>query len=74
MTKKIEFTILAAFVGLLYVILKFALPDFPGTEQALLALFLYVLAKLGVEVVGKPVLKRLFPKQFMGTRYVTPES
>ena len=68
MTKKIEFTILAAFVGLLYAILKFAFPDFPGTEQALMALFLYVLAKLGVEVIGKPALRALFPNKFKGLR------
>jgi len=72
MTKKIEYTILAAFVALLYAILKFAFPDFPGTEQALIALFLYVLAKLGVEVVGKPVLRRLFPRMFI-VRNTPPE-
>ena len=70
MTKRIEYSILAAFVALLYAVIKIAFPDFPGTEQALVALFLYVLAKLGVEVVGKPALLRLFPSKFR--RFHTP--
>lgn len=64
MTKKLEYTILAAFVGLLYAIIAVATPDAPITEQGLLTFLLYVLAKLGVEVVGKPVLLRLFPRAF----------
>ena len=64
MTKKIEYTILAAFVGLIIAILKVAAPDAPVTADALMALLLYVLAKLSVEIVGKPVLLRLFPRAF----------
>lgn len=70
MTKRVEYSILAAVVALIFTVLKVAFPDFPGTEEALLALLLYVLAKLGVEVVGKPLLLRLFPRAFR--RYHTP--
>lgn len=64
MTKRVEYSILAAFVGLLYAIIAIATPDAPITEQGLLTFLLYVLAKLGVEVIGKPVLLRLFPSKF----------
>jgi len=73
MTKKVEYTILTAFVGLAWAVTTIALPDYPGTQQGLLGFAIYVLMKLGVEVIGKPVLKRLFPNKFMGTPYVTPE-
>lgn len=64
MTKKVEYTILAALVALVIAIVKAALPDAPVTADALMALLLYVLAKLGVEVIGKPLLLRLFPSKF----------
>ena len=64
MTKRIEYSILAAFVALAYAVVKVALPDFPVTEQALLAGLIYVLMKLSVEVIGKPVVARLFPRAF----------
>lgn len=70
MTKRVEYSILAALVGLIYEIIQAADATAPVTEQALLALLLYVLAKLGVEVVGKPVLLWLFPSKFR--RYHTP--
>ena len=73
MSVKIEYTILAAFVGLVYLILTKFLPEFPISPEMLLTLFVYVLVKLGVEIIGKPALRALFPKRFMGTRHVTPE-
>lgn len=73
MTMKVEYTILAALVGLIIAIVNVAFPDAPVTADALMALLLYVLAKLGVEVVGKPLLRRLFPKHFRAIRYTPPE-
>jgi len=52
---KINYTILALFVGLLFAIVRQYLPDFPLADDVLLGLFLYVLGKLGVEIVGAPV-------------------
>lgn len=52
---KIEYTILALFVGLMFAVVRQYLPDFPLADDVLLGLFVYVLGKLGVEVVGKPV-------------------
>ena len=72
MTKRVEYSILAAFVGLMYAIIAVATPDAPITEQGLLTFLLYVLAKLGVEVVGKPLLRRLFPSKFK-SRYIPSE-
>ena len=68
MTKKIEYTILAAFVALAYAIVRAAFPDIPFTEQSLLGLLIYVLMKLGVEVIGKPTVTRLFPSKFRRLR------
>ena len=66
MTKKIEYSILAAFVALMYAVAKVIFPDFPLTEQIIIGLFLYVLAQLGVEVIGKPAVRALFPNRFKG--------
>ena len=68
MSRKVEYTILTAFVGLAWAVTTIALPDFPGTQQGLLGFTIYVLMKLGVEVIGKPVLRALFPNKFKGLR------
>ena len=60
---KIEYSILAALLGAAYLILKNYLPDFPVDENIILAFFVYVLGKLGVEVVGQP-LRGLFNRLF----------
>ena len=58
---KIEYSILAAFLGAVYlVVLKF-FPDFPVSPEVILALLVYVLGKLGVEVVGQSI-RSLFKK------------
>jgi len=54
---KIEYSILAAVLGAAYLILKNWLPDFPVDEGVLLAFVVYVLGKLGVEVVGQQIRK-----------------
>lgn len=55
---KIKYSLLALALGLVYaVILEFA-PDFPLSPEVLLSLVVYVLLKLGVEIVDDSVLKR----------------
>jgi hypothetical protein len=52
---KVEYSILSLALALAYALLKQALPDFPIDEQTVGAFLLYVLLKLGVEVVNPPV-------------------
>lgn len=73
MTLKVEYTILLAIIGLIYAVVKAALPDAPINPDGLLLFALYVLAKLGVEVIGKPLLRRAFPRYFRAARYTPPE-
>jgi hypothetical protein len=50
---------------LVYGILVKFFPDFPLNPETLLALLVYVLLKLGVEVIGAPIrsfLTRKFPR------------
>ena len=54
---KVEYSILAAFLGAAYLVIVKFLPDFPVSPEILLALIVYVLGKLGVEVVGQPLRK-----------------
>ena len=56
---KVEYGILAAFLGAVYLVIVKFLPDFPISPELLLTLVIYVLLKLGVEIVGQPV-KKLF--------------
>lgn len=61
---KVEYAIVTAVVGALYLVVKQWLPDFPVSDVVFQTVLLYLLAKLGVEVVGKPanVLRGLFGK------------
>jgi hypothetical protein len=52
---KIEYTLLSLFIALVYGIVKKFLPDFPISPDVLLTFLVYVLLKLGVEVIGNPV-------------------
>ena len=54
---KLNYAILAAFLGAVYLVVKEYLPDFPVSLEVILALLVYVLGKLGVEVVDQPVRK-----------------
>lgn len=56
---KLEYTIVAAVIGALYLIVKQFAPDFPITPDMFLLIFLWALAKLGVEIVGKPAAKAI---------------
>ena len=51
---EIEYAIVAAFVGAVYLVLKQLLPDFPVSDVVFQTIILYLLAKVGVNVVGKP--------------------
>jgi len=62
---KIEYSILFLALSLVYGIIKQYFPDFPIDQPTLLVFIMYVLLKLGVEVVGAPIrgfLKRRFQK------------
>ena len=65
---KLEYTLLLAAIGLLYALIKNFFPDFPIQPDVLIAFFLYVLAKLGVEVVGQPLRSYLTNKGLIGPR------
>ena len=62
---KLEYSLLAISIALLYGIIKQFLPDFPLSEEVLIALFVYVLAKLGVEVVKPFVFSFLVKRGWM---------
>lgn len=50
---EIEYAIVTAFVGAVYLVLKQILPDFPVSDVVFQTVILYLLAKIGVNVVGK---------------------
>jgi uncharacterized membrane protein YadS len=52
---KIEYSILSLALALVYGILVKFFPDFPLSPEVLLSFLVYVLLKLGVEVIGAPV-------------------
>jgi len=56
---KVEYSILALAMALVYGILTKFFPDFPVNPDVLLTLLVYVLLKLGVEVVGAPAFRKL---------------
>jgi hypothetical protein len=51
---KVEYAIVMAFVGGLYLVLKQFVPDFPVSDQVFYAVILWLLAKIGVEVANQP--------------------
>jgi hypothetical protein len=50
----VEYAIVAAVVGALYLIVKQLLPDFPVSDVVFQTVILYLLAKIGVNVVNGP--------------------
>ena len=50
----VEYSILTAFVGALFLLIKKYLPDFPVDDQVFQVLIGYLLIKLGVTVTDKP--------------------
>lgn len=59
---KIEYSLLSLAMALVYGIIVKFLPDFPVSPEILLALLVYVLLKLGIEVVGAPAVRKLLGK------------
>jgi hypothetical protein len=61
---KVEYAIVVSVVGALYLIVKQYLPDFPVSDVVFQTVLLYLLAKLGIEVVGKPAeaIRKFFGK------------
>lgn len=55
----IEYTIVAIAIGLVYAIIVKFLPDFPVSPEVFQVVILYLLAKIGIEVVGKPLAARI---------------
>ena len=52
---KIKYSVLAILLGAAYMLLTQVWPDFPLSADMLLTLVLYILFKLGVEIVDAPV-------------------
>lgn len=61
---KVEYSLLALALALVYGVIKQFLPDFPISPDVLLAFVVYVLLKLGVEVVGAPAFRAFYQKYF----------
>lgn len=60
----IEYSLVAAVVGAIYLIVLHFLPDFPVPADMFLLIFLWLLARLGVEVSGGPAARiRAFLKR-----------
>jgi hypothetical protein len=51
----IEYSIVTAVVAALYLIVKQYLPDFPVSDAVFQTIIFYLLAKVGIEIVGKPL-------------------
>lgn len=60
----IEYVLVTAIIGALYLAVKQWLPDFPVSDVVFQTIILYLLAKIGVTVVGKPAeaVRRFFAK------------
>ena len=56
---KVEYSLISLALAFVYALLLTVLPDFPLDEQTVLALLIYVLAKLGVEVTAPSVRRML---------------
>lgn len=58
---KLKYALLAVVLGAVYALILEFVPDFPISQDLFVTLIVYVLVKLGVEVVERPV-ARLFKK------------
>lgn len=59
---KIEYSILALALALVYGVIVQFFPDFPIDQGTLLAFVVYVLLKLGVDVIGAPAVRRFLSR------------
>ena len=60
----IDYILVTAIIGALYLAVKQWLPDFPVSDVVFQTIILYLLAKIGVIVVNKPAayIRSLFSK------------
>jgi len=58
-SKKVDYALLALLFGSAYALVKYALPALPLDQDTAFVLFLFILSQLGVEVIGKPALRKL---------------
>jgi hypothetical protein len=58
----IEYSLVALVMALVYGLIKNFLPDFPIDSPTFYTFVIYVLVKLGVEIVGQPVRSFLMRK------------
>lgn len=60
----LEYVVVVAVVSALYLVVKNYLPDFPVSDEVFQTVILYLLAKIGVSVAGKPAeaVRKLFSK------------
>jgi hypothetical protein len=63
---KLSYTLVALTIALVYGIIVTVAPDFPISEEILLTFVIYVLIKLGVEVVEPAVRAFLVRRGFRG--------
>lgn len=56
---KLEYTIAVIAIGLIYAVITKFLPDFPVSPEVFQVIILYLLVKLGIEIVGKPLAARI---------------
>jgi hypothetical protein len=54
---KLEYTLLAVLMAAVYGLITYFLPDFPLSQEVFYGLIIYVLLKLGVEIIGQPIRK-----------------
>lgn len=63
---KLSFTLIVLAVALVYGIIKTAAPDFPISEEVLLAFVVWALVRLGVEIVEPALRAALVKRGFRG--------
>lgn len=62
---RIEYSILVLVLALVYGVITQFYPDFPISQEVLLAFIVYVLAKLGVEVSAPSISQFLYKRGFL---------
>lgn len=55
----LEYSIVAIAVALIYAVVTKFFPDFPISPEVFLTVILWLLAMIGIEVVGKPAARGL---------------
>ncbi len=71
---KLQYSMLVLALALAYGIITQLFPDFPISQEVILAFVVYVLLKLGVEVVDAPIRGYLQERGLMETGTTTKKS